>query len=401
MPKTRVLLLENIHPVAEEALRKEGLEVETVAGSLPEDQLRAKLKGCNILGIRSKTNLTDEILRSAPDLWAVGAFCIGTNQIDLKVANSMGIPVFNAPYSNTRSVAELIIAELIALSRRLGDRNNLAHKKQWDKSVKGSREVRGKILGIIGYGHIGSQVSVLAEAFGMTVIFYDIAKKLSLGNSKAVEKLEELLRVSDFVTLHVPETPQTMNMITARELKKMKKGSYLINASRGTVVNISDLAAELKSGHIAGAAIDVFPVEPINNDEIFNSELQGLPNVILTPHIGGSTVEAQENIGREVSDSLISFVQRGSTAASVNFPHVDMPATNGAHRLLNVHQNTPGVLRDINKIVSDLGANIRAQSLATDPNIGYLLMDMERSDAESAVAAISQLKTNIRTRVIY
>jgi len=401
MQKTRVVLLENIHPIAEDILRKEGLEVETVNGSLPEEQLIEKIKSCNILGIRSKTNLTSKIISSAPNLWAIGAFCIGTNQIDLGVANARGVPVFNAPYSNTRSVAELIIAELIALSRRLGDRNSLAHLKQWDKSVKGSREVRGKILGIIGYGHIGSQVSVLAEAFGITVLFFDIARKLPLGNSKQIERLDDLLKVSDFVTLHVPETPQTKNMITSREFKMMKKGAYFLNASRGTVVNIPDLVSHLKSGHIAGAAVDVFPEEPINNDDAFVSELQGIPNVLLTPHIGGSTEEAQENIGREVSDSIATFVKRGSTAGSVNFPHVDMAATEGAHRLLNVHQNTPGVLRDINKIVSDLGANIRAQSLATDPNIGYLLMDMERSDAELAVSSISQLKTNIRTRIIY
>lgn len=401
MTKTRVLLLENIHPVAEEALRKEGLDVETVQGSLSDDQLAQKLKGVNLLGIRSKTHLSDKILKAAPDLWAVGAFCIGTNQIDLNFANSRGVPVFNAPYSNTRSVAELVIAEMIALSRRLGDKSAMAHKKQWDKSVKGAREVRGKILGIVGYGHIGSQVSVLAEAFGMTVIFHDIVKKLTLGNSKQVDKLEDLLRVSDFITLHVPETTLTKNMIGGREFSKMKKGAYFINASRGTVVNIPDLVSALKSGQVAGSAVDVFPEEPINNDDPFVSELQGIPNVILTPHIGGSTEEAQENIGREVSDSLVNFIKRGSTVGSVNFPHVDMAATDGAHRLLNVHQNTPGVLRDINKIVSDLGANIRAQSLATDPNIGYLLMDMERSDAEGAVTAISQLKTNIRTRVIY
>lgn len=401
MQKTRVVLLENVHPVAEESLRKEGLEVETVVGSLPEEQIIQKIQGCHILGIRSKTNINEKVLQSAKDLWAVGAFCIGTNQIDLQFANARGIPVFNAPYSNTRSVAELVVAELIALSRRLGDRNSLAHNKQWDKSVKGSREVRGKILGIIGYGHIGSQVSVLAEAFGISVIFYDVVRKLPLGNSKQVDKLEDVLRVSDFVTLHVPETPQTINLISEKQLQLMKKGAYLLNASRGSVVNIPDLAVALKSRHLAGAAIDVFPQEPINNDDLFSSELQGMQNVILTPHIGGSTEEAQEAIGREVSDSIISFVKRGSTIGAVNFPHVDMPTTYGAHRLLNVHENTPGVLRDINKIVSDLGANIRAQSLSTDNSIGYLLMDMERSDAESAVSKISALKTNIKTRVIY
>ncbi len=401
MKKTKVLLLENIHSVAEEAFLRDGLIVETVPGALSDDELVQKLKGCHILGIRSKTTLTSKVLAAAPDLWAIGAFCIGTNQIDLSFANKNGVPVFNAPYSNTRSVAELILAEFIALSRRLGDRNSLAHQKQWDKSVKGSREVRGKILGIVGYGHIGSQVSVLAESLGMSVIFYDIVRKLPLGNSKQVDRLEDLLKISDFVTVHVPETTQTINMFKEKEFMGMKRGAYFLNASRGSVAQISDLAKALKSQHLQGAAVDVFPEEPVNNEDAFVSELQGIPNVILTPHIGGSTEEAQEAIGREVSDSLINFVERGSTHGAVNFPQVDMPTTEGAHRLLNVHQNTPGVLRDINKIVSDLGANIRAQSLSTDQDIGYLLMDMERSDAESAVSLISKLKTNIRTRVIY
>ncbi|MGE3974251.1 MAG: phosphoglycerate dehydrogenase [Bdellovibrionales bacterium] len=399
--RAKVLLLENIHPVALQAFDKELYDIEVVAGSLSASDLKARLKGINVLGIRSKTHLTSDILSSADSLWSVGAFCIGTNQIHLDYANQVGIPVFNAPYSNTRSVAELIIGELVALSRQLGDRNSAAHKQIWDKSVKGSREVRGKTLGIVGYGHIGSQVSVLAEALGLKVIFYDIVRKLPLGNSKQMESMDELLRSSDFVTIHVPETPQTMGLFSEKEFKKMKKGSHFLNASRGMVVNIPHLAVALKSGHIAGAALDVFPEEPLTNEDIFKSELQGLPNVILTPHIGGSTEEAQEAIGREVSDALATYLKRGSTVGSVNFPKVDMPATEGCHRILNVHQNTPGVLRDINKIVSDLGANIRAQSLSTDSKIGYLLMDMEKSDAEAAAEAIGRLKTSIKTRTLF
>jgi D-3-phosphoglycerate dehydrogenase len=399
--RTKVLLLENVHPVARAAFEREGFDIEVVTGSLSESDLKAKIKGVNVLGIRSKTQITSEVVKSADKLWSIGAFCIGTNQIDLEYTNQSGLPVFNAPYSNTRSVAELIICELVALSRQLGDRSMAAHKQIWDKSVKGSREVRGKVLGIIGYGHIGSQVSVLAESLGLSVIFYDVVRKLPLGNSKQMESMDEVLKAADFVTLHVPETPQTMGLFSAREFKKMKKGSHFLNASRGTVVNIPDLAASLKSGQLAGAALDVFPEEPLTNDDVFKSELQELPNVILTPHIGGSTEEAQEAIGREVSDALISYLKRGTTLGSVNFPKVDMPATEGCHRILNVHQNTPGVLRDINKIVSDLGANIRAQSLSTDSKIGYLLMDMEKSDAESAAAAINGLRTSIKTRILF
>ncbi len=398
---TRILLLENIHPMAVDLLKRSGYEVESVTKSLDEDELAGRLKGVHVLGIRSKTNVTRKVLENAPDLMTIGAFCIGVNQIDLKAANAKGVAVFNAPYSNTRSVAELAVCEMIALSRRLGDRNAAAHKGGWDKSVNGSREVRGKTLGIVGYGHIGSQVSVLAESLGLKVIFYDVVKKLPLGNSKQVERLEDLLKVSDFVSLHVPETSATIGMMGRAQIAQMKKGSYLLNASRGSVVLIPDLAEALKSGHLAGAAVDVFPLEPMSNNESFASELQGLSNVILTPHIGGSTEEAQEAIGREVADSVLNFLRRGSTIGAVNFPHIDMEVQDGAHRILNVHQNVPGVLRDINRIVSDLGANIKAQSLATDSQIGYLLMDMEKSDATAAAQLISKLPTSIKTRSLY
>lgn len=380
---------------------KDRFDVRILNTSLDEDALIHELKGVHVLGIRSKTNITKKVLQASPDLVTIGAFCIGVNQIDLNSAIAHGVSVFNAPYSNTRSVAELVICEMIALSRRLGDRSALAHKGEWDKSVKGSREVRGKTLGIVGYGHIGSQVSVLAESLGLKVVFFDIVKKLPLGNSKQVERIEDLLKASDFVSLHVPETSQTIGMFGRPALQSMKKGSFLINASRGSVVLIPDLVEVLKTGHLAGAAIDVFPVEPSNNNESFKSELQGLPNVLLTPHIGGSTEEAQEAIGREVADSVLNFLRRGNTVGAVNFPHIDMEVQDGAHRMLNVHQNVPGVLRDINKIVSDLGANIKAQSLATNSQIGYLLMDMEKTDAQDASKLIAKLPTSIKTRLLY
>jgi D-3-phosphoglycerate dehydrogenase / 2-oxoglutarate reductase len=397
----KVLLLENIHPLATELLRKAGGEVTSLAGSLEENELIKHLKGVQVLGIRSKTNISKTVIESSPDLMAIGAFCIGVNQIDIHAANACGVPVFNAPYSNTRSVAELVICEMIALSRGLGDRNSMAHRGEWDKSARGAKEVRGKTLGIVGYGHIGSQVSVLAEALGLKVVFFDIVKKLTLGNSKQVDRLEDLLHISDFVSLHVPETSQTIGMFSKTQFKAMKAGSYLINASRGTVVIIPDLVETLKSGHLAGAAIDVFPIEPSNNKETFKSELQGISNVLLTPHIGGSTEEAQEAIGREVADSIAGYVRKGATTGSVNFPQLDMEVKDGAHRVLNVHQNVPGVLRDINKIVSDLGANIKAQSLATDAQIGYLIMDMEKTDAKDASEHIARLSTSIKTRLLY
>jgi D-3-phosphoglycerate dehydrogenase len=381
-------------------LQEEGFEVETVNSALSDADLEARLRGYIGLGIRSKTQVKASALKNQKGLLALGAFCIGTNQVDLETANQMGIPVFNAPYSNTRSVAELVIAEMVALSRRLGDINMMAHRGEWMKSAQGAREVRGKTLGIIGYGHIGSQVSVLAESMGLRVMYYDVIKKLPMGNASVAESLEQLLRECDFVTLHVPETPLTKNMIGTAELKSMKPGAFLINASRGTVVDIPSLREALMSGHLGGAAIDVFPSEPENNKQKFESALQGLANVILTPHIGGSTEEAQEAIGREVAESLIRYLKVGQSLGAVNFPTVDVPPLQDAQRLVNVHKNVPGVLSEINSIVSKTGANIKAQYLSTDPHIGYLVMDMEKGDAEMVAQQVKTLPTSISTRVI-
>jgi D-3-phosphoglycerate dehydrogenase / 2-oxoglutarate reductase len=401
----RILLVENIHPVAKDRLEEEGFKVELLTYSPPEKELIEILKDYDVLGIRSKTEITKKLLQSSEHLLALGAFCIGTNQIELEKANEVGIPVFNAPYSNTRSVAELVIAEMVSLARQLGDRNSLAHQGEWMKSAEGSHEIRGKTLGIIGYGHIGTQVSILAEAMGLKVIFYDVVKKLPLGNAQPVNTLTELLKHSDFVTLHVPETRETKDMIAKKELAKMKKGAYLINASRGTVVVIDDLVEALKAKHIGGCAIDVFPLEPASNKEKFKSRLQGLPNVILTPHIGGSTEEAQYAIGLEVAESFTRYLKIGSTSGAVNFPRVELPKPQQTEtmvrRILNVHENQPGVLGEINSIVSKAGANIMAQYLSTDEQIGYLVMDVEEANAKLLSQKISELTRSIKTRVVF
>lgn len=399
--KSKILLVENIHTVAKEALEELGYEVDLLSHAPTEDELISLLPNYCAVGIRSKTQITTNVLQHTKNTVAIGAFCIGTNQIDLQTARQKGIAVFNAPHSNTRSVAELVISEMIALSRQLGDRNSKAHLGEWVKSADGSREVRGKTLGIIGYGHIGSQVSVLAESMGLKVIFFDAIKKLPLGNAKSISSLEELLSQSDFVTLHVPEIPETMNMIGERELSLMKKGSYLINASRGTVVVIEELVKALKSKHIAGCAIDVFPWEPASNKEKFVSPLQGLSNVILTPHIGGSTEEAQKAIGEEVAESFKRYLKIGSSSGAVNFPNVDLPIKKGTTRILNIHRNEPGVLGEINTIISNAGANIEGQYLSTDEEIGYLVMDVHSDHADQLAGDISQLKRSIRTRVVY
>lgn len=396
----KILLLENIHPVATDKLKDAGFQVVNESASLNEADLLKVIGNFDVLGIRSKTNLSADFLEKASHLLAIGAFCIGTNQIDLVKSNKLGIPVFNAPYSNTRSVAEMVIAQMISLSRNLGDRNMQAHQGKWNKSANGCYEVRGKVLGIVGYGHIGSQLSILAESLGLHVVYYDVVKKLPLGNSRSADSLEELLKYSDFVSLHVPETPQTKNMIGAKELKQMKKGAFLINASRGTVVDISALVDALKSKHIGGTAVDVFPYEPQSNSETFETPLRGLSNVILSPHIAGSTEEAQEAIGVEVAESFIKFIRNGSTRGAVNFPNVDLPAHENSVRLLNVHKNVPGVLKDINEIVAQAGANISAQYLSTDSEIGYLVMDLENAKAQDTADRISKLKTNIKTRII-
>jgi D-3-phosphoglycerate dehydrogenase len=402
-PKDRikVLLLENIHPSAHELFRSEGVHLEVLPSALKEEELVQRVEDVHVLGIRSKTRITDRVLGSARRLLALGCFCIGTNQVDLPAANRRGVPVFNAPFSNTRSVAEMIISQIVMLARRLGDRAREMHAGQWRKVATGSFEVRSKTLGIVGYGHIGRQIGVIAEALGMRVLFYDVAAKLPMGNNRATKTLEELLAASDFVTLHVPETQQTRGMMGANELAAMRAGSYLLNASRGTVVDIEALAQALTSGHVAGAAIDVFPAEPESNSDGFKSPLQGLPNVVMTPHIGGSTAEAQEAIGTEVGNALIKFVNGGVTTGAVNFPQVDAPPTPGKHRILNVHRNVPGVLRDINRIVTEKGANIAAQVLATDPDIGYLVMDLDQDVSLDVKNAVAALDTSIRTRILY
>lgn len=401
----RILLTENIHSIAQTKLLEEGFQVDLIGHAPSEDEYIQLLKKYDVLGIRSKSEITEKILAENSHLLAIGAFCIGTNQIQLAAANRRGVPVFNAPHSNTRSVAELVIAEMIALSRQLGDRNSLAHQGEWMKSADGSREVRGKTLGIIGYGHIGSQVSILAEAFGMKVIFYDIIKKLPLGNAQAKTHLVDLLKESDFVSLHVPETPETKNMITARELAAMKKGSLLINASRGTVIQIADLVEALNTKHLGGCAIDVFPEEPASNKEKFKSPLQGIKNVILTPHIGGSTEEAQYAIGLEVAESFRKFIRYGTTAGAVNFPNVELAAKSQVTRIMNVHRNEPGVLGELNGFISQARANIQGQYLSTDQHIGYLVTDLELNEQliskDELVRKFQSSTKSIKTRIIF
>lgn len=396
----KIALLEGIHAIAKESLEGRGHEVELFKPSFAGDELVDLLKNFNAVGIRSKTQMTEDVLKRSPHLDVIGCFCIGTNQVDLDAAKKLGIPVFNAPHSNTRSVAELVLCEVVALSRRLFDMSQKVHQGAWDKSAAGSFEVRGKTIGIVGYGHIGSQVSILAEAFGLKVLYYDIVKKLPLGNSQQVGELEELLSQSDFVTLHVPETPETKKMMGQKQIQQMKKGSYLINASRGTVVELEALKQAIESEHLAGAAVDVYPKEPKKNSQGFETNLQNLPNVILTPHIGGSTQEAQYKIGQEVSESLDLYLSTGQTIGAVEFPNVQaLPVGDGKRRLLNVHRNVPGVLGEINSIISQAGINISSQLLSTDEDIGYLLMDIEAGH-NLAFDKISQLKTNIKTRLL-
>ncbi len=397
----KVLLLENIHPTAHELFLSEGVHVEMLAGALGEDELARRIEDVHVLGIRSKTRVTERVLANARRLLSVGCFCIGTNQVDLRAANRRGIPVFNAPFSNTRSVAEMITAEIVMLSRHLGDRVREMHAGKWRKVATGSHEIRGKTLGIIGYGHIGRQVGVIAEALGLRVLFFDVAAKLPMGNNRATKTLDELLAQSDFVTLHVPETAQTQGMMGPREIGAMRQGSCLLNASRGTVVDIGALAAALKDGHLSGAAIDVFPEEPQSNSDGFATPLQNLTNVVMTPHIGGSTAEAQEAIGVEVGSALVKFVNGGVTTGAVNFPQVDLPPTPGKHRILNAHKNVPGVLRDINHLVSEKGANIAAQVLATDPDVGYLVMDLDQDVSRDVKNAMAALETSIKTRILH
>ena len=400
--KIKFLLLEGVHPSAVEALEAAGYNnIDYVTKSLPTEELKARLSDAHFLGIRSRTQLTEDIFESAHKLIAVGCFCIGTNQVDLNAATVRGIPVFNAPYSNTRSVAELVLAEAILLLRGIPEKNALAHSGGWQKSAVNSYESRGKKLGIVGYGNIGSQLSILAESLGMDVYFYDTVTKLPMGNAKPVSDLNQLLAMSDVVSLHVPETAATKWMMGKEQLEAMKDGSVFINASRGTVVDIEALASALETGKLLGAAIDVFPEEPRSNNDEFISQLRGMNNVLLTPHIGGSTQEAQENIGGEVVDKLIKYSDTGTTLSSVNFPEVALPTHTGKHRLLHIHKNIPGVLGSINQVFSDNNINISGQYLQTNEQVGYVVIDVDAERSEIAQEKLREIEGTIRCRVLY
>ncbi len=400
--KIRFLMLEGLHDNAFKVLADAGYtNVENIKTALDEAELIEKIKDAHFIGIRSRTNLTRKVLEHAEKLVAIGCFCIGTNQVDLDAAREFGIPVFNAPYSNTRSVAELVLAEIIMLMRGIPEKNAVVHRGGWNKSAKDSYEVRGKTLGIIGYGSIGSQLSVLAESLGMKVIYHDVITKLPLGNARQVANLEELLQNADIVTLHVPDLPETRGMITKRELNLMKAKSHIINAARGKCIVIEDLAEALASGHIIGAAIDVFPKEPKSADEEFESPLRAFDNVILTPHIGGSTQEAQANIGLEVADKFVRYSDMGDTLTAVNFPNVSIPFKEGTHRLLHIHKNVAGVLSQINSSFAEAGINILAQNLMTEGDVGYLVMDVDDDNSEAALAKLKAVPETIKVRVLF
>ena len=400
--KIKVLLLEGVHDSAIELLKQQGYDqLEILKGSLDEDELCEKIKDVHMIGIRSRTQLTEKVFAAAEKLIAVGCFCIGTNQVDLKAAQKHGVVVFNAPFSNTRSVAELVLAETIMLLRGIPQKIAQAHKGGWLKSANHAYEVRGKILGIVGYGHIGSQLSVLAEQLGMQVIYYDVETKLPMGNARSIKRLDDLLAKADVVTLHVPETPSTRWMIGSAQLAKMKPNSLLINASRGTVVDIEALAEALTSGHLAGAAIDVFPVEPQSNQDLFESPLCGIENCLLTPHIGGSTVEAQENIGIEVAGKLVHYSDNGSTLSAVNFPEVSLPQHATARRLLHIHKNQPGMMNAINSILSDFEINVAGQYLQTDENVGYVVMDIDTDNGTELLDKMKAIPGTIRARQLF
>jgi D-3-phosphoglycerate dehydrogenase len=405
LPKDRIrtLLLENIADTAVGLLAEDGYTNVTREKKALEGQpLKDALKGVHLLGIRSRTTLTAEVLEAADRLITIGCFCIGTNQVDLEAARRLGIPVFNAPFSNTRSVAELTLGEIVMLLRGIFPKSTAAHAGAWDKSADGYREVRGRTLGIIGYGNIGAQLSVLAEAFGMRVIYFDTAAKLPLGNASRCATLDELLHWSDVVTLHVPEAPETMNMLGAEQIAKMRPGGFLINNARGTLVDVEALAAALRAGQLAGAALDVFPEEPKRNGDPFVSPLQGIPNVILTPHIGGSTEEAQSRIGEEVARKLADYSDTGSTVGAVNFPQVALPARPTGTRFMHVHHNAPGVLGSVNQIFAKRGVNIAGQYLQTDGEIGYVVVDAGATrDSEAILAELRALPHTIRARLLY
>ncbi|NCV51446.1 MAG: phosphoglycerate dehydrogenase [Gammaproteobacteria bacterium] len=400
--KLKVLLLEGIHPSAERIFRDAGYEnIETVKTALTGDELKAKLEGVHFLGIRSRTTLTRDIFEAADKLVAVGCYCIGTNQVDLTAATEHGVVVFNAPYSNTRSVAELVLAEAILLLRGIPEKSAQAHRGGWAKTANDSFEIRGKTLGIVGYGSIGSQLSVLAESLGMRVIFYDVVSKLPLGNASQIPSLEGLLGQADIVTLHVPDLPSTRNLMDQERISQMKPKSILINASRGTVVDIDALTKALEEKHLLGTAIDVFPVEPKSNNDEFISPLRGFDNAILTPHIGGSTQEAQENIGVEVAEKLVRYSDNGSTLTSVNFPEVALPPHPNHHRLLHVHENRPGVLSAINSVFAENHINIGSQFLQTSDKIGYVVIDVDRDYSDVALEKLAEIEGTIRCRVLF
>nr|WP_289125069.1 phosphoglycerate dehydrogenase [uncultured Halomonas sp.] len=400
--KIKILLLEGVHQSAVDNFHNAGYEnIEHLPTSLDEESLIEKIRDVHFIGIRSRTQLTERVFEAAEKLVGVGCFCIGTNQVDLDAALKRGIAVFNAPYSNTRSVAELVLAEAIMLLRGIPEKNARAHQGGWLKSAKNSHEARGKTLGIVGYGSIGAQLSVLAESLGFNVIYYDVITKLGMGNASQVASLEELLDRSDVVSLHVPDLASTRWMIGAKEIAAMKDGAILINAARGSVVEIEPLADAIKAGKLNGAAIDVFPVEPKGNDEEFQSPLRGLDNVILTPHIGGSTLEAQENIGIEVSEKLITYSDNGTTVTSVNFPEVALPAHPDKHRLLHIHDNVPGVLSQINRVLSENGINISGQYLQTNDKVGYVVIDVDKAYGPQALEALRQVEHTLKIRVLY
>ena len=428
-PKGQIeaVLLEGVHPHGVEMLTSEGFKVEALPKALEGAAFRKAVANAHIIGIRSKTDLNAQILVASPRLLAVGCFCIGTNQVDLDAACASGVPVFNSPFSNTRSVAELTIAEIVGLHRRLCDKSAQMHAGNWDKSADGAHEVRGRTLGIIGYGRIGSQVSVLAESMGLRVVYFDVLPRLPMGNAKTAKSLKEVLEQSDVVSLHVPATPRTDKLIAKRELAQMKKGSYLINNSRGSVVDIKALAEALQSKHLAGAALDVFPEEPAGKGENFNSEIRNLPNVILTPHVGGSTEEAQESIADDVCGKLLKFVNNGSTTGAVNVPEVELPeqtidgseqiveaqdVKSGSakfarkhslrrHRILHFHKNVPGVLSKMHTIIAKLGGNISAEYLQTNQDIGYVVLDVDPSDGEAIAQGLREIPETIRVRVLW
>jgi D-3-phosphoglycerate dehydrogenase len=399
--KIKILLLENIHPEAFKYLQNIGYSVEGIGKALGHDELMDAIGDVHVLGIRSKTRVSAEHLQHAHKLKAIGCFGVGTNQVALDEATSRGVPVFNAPYGNTRSVAELAIGNMIAISRRSGMGNTKLHQGQWLKSAKDCHELRGKTVGVVGYGHIGQQVALLCEAFGMKVVFFDLVKRLALGTATQADTFDDLLSESDFISLHVPARADGEPLIGAAEISKMKKGSFLLNLSRGSLVDLLAAKDALESGQLGGVALDVFPSEPRSNNEDFVCPLTDVDRAFLTPHIGGSTEEAQENIGIEVAKAFVSFIDEGSTRGAVNFPHVGLPVDEGSHRILNIHRNVPGVLGDINSIISNVGANINAQVLGTHKDVGYLVMDVNKDMSDEIYKEISALASNIRTRILY